>query len=168
VARLVICQYPGNPQAAWEWSFGSIAVLTDKGKKDSCAVIYWGDKLLKNDGGTRYVGFTYGLGSVNLEAGSQLALSVPGVVYADEDFDIIAYAYDATEGQEVALELPDGLELAGGEEATKKIGKSAKRVAVSWKVRATKAGKSGPIRAKSGKRASPPAKVEVKKKSIFG
>jgi hypothetical protein len=167
ISRLVICQYPGNPQAAWELPFVSIDVPTDKGKKDSCAVIYWEDKEIKNGGGTRYVGFTYGLGSVNLEAGSQLALSVPGVVSPGKVFDIIAYVYDATEGQEVKLELPDGLELVGDEKVAKKVEKTAKRVAVSWKVRATKTGTIEGIRAKSDKKTSPPAKVEVKKKSIF-
>jgi hypothetical protein len=170
VNRLVLCRYPGNQQANWAWPFESMATPTAEGIKDSCAVLYWDDKELASNGGTRYVGFTYGLGT--LEGSSDevkaVALSVPGTAYVEAPFYVTAYVYGGTKGQKVRLSLPEGLDLLESEAVEKNVEETASRTAVFWKVRAVQPGIFEGIVAEWEKRKSKPAKVVVKKKSIFG
>src|SRR5262249_55077027 len=116
----------------------------------------------------RYLGFTYGLSTLDVGAGGTLALSAPDNVWAQTEFTVTAYVYNAREGQAITLELPRGMSLAAGESEGQTVRKTAARTTVSWKVRAGDAG-TYEIRARKGKGGAPAKlKVEVKKKSLFG
>jgi len=167
--KLLICRFPaGNPNAGWEIS--PVESMKPEGKDDkkekgdSCVVMYWPYKEL-NPGETRYVAFTYGLGS--LEIGGALALSVPSSVQPNSEFVVTAYVWDAKKGDKVKLIVPDGLKLAGGESVEKTIEEEGKRSQVFWRLRS---GKSGEylLEATTDKDKSKPKKVIVKPASIFG
>src|SRR5262245_14348969 len=181
--KMVVCRYPGDSRAGWEWGFASMDAETPK---DSCVVLYWGEQRLNGKGGTRHVGFTYGLGT--LEGISEpvgtantlaLALSVPGTAYKNAPFDIIGYAFYVKEGQKVKLVLPEGLTFADDESKEKTVtaadieeikvkGGKVTRAALTWKVKASQSGTIKGIQAESDKVKSKPATVVVKEKSIFG
>ena len=165
--QLVVCRYPQNPQAAWDWDFA--AMDSDPSKPDSCVVLYWSDQRLNRDD-TRQVGFTYGLSTLgNTGTGGtsgDLLLSVPDNVFEKNEFKVTAYVYGAKEGDKVTLELPDGLALTEGEAAEKTVDKAAGRTTVFWKVRAGSKGTYN-IKARS-KKSETSTDVVVKNKSLFG
>ncbi len=174
ITRLVICQQPENPQVTWDWGDkGEFLPIATDLKKDSCVVIYWDATNSKmNPGDTMYKGFTYGLNSLDVKAGAGgtgLTLSADPAVVANKEFTVMAYVHNARPNQPVTLELPDGIELAAGENATQNVpAKDAgKRVPVSWKVKATKLGIKQ-IKAKSGSTESTPRTIRVSGSSLFG
>jgi hypothetical protein len=81
---------------------------------------------------------------------------------------VVAYVYNAKKGQTVSLTLPDGLELAPGENATKAVEKNGPREPVTFKVRGTKLGKKLKIEGKTGNTKAEPVEVTVRENSIFG
>ncbi len=167
--KLLICRFPsGNPNAGWEISPVESMKPDEKDDKkekgDSCVVMYWPYKEL-NPGETRYVAFTYGLGS--LETGGALALSVPSSVQPNSEFVVTAYVWDAKKGDKVQLILPAGLKLASGENAEKTIEEEGKRSQVFWRLRSGKDGEYT-LEATTDKDKSKPKKVIVKPASIFG
>ncbi len=166
--RVVLCRYPGgefrNPSMGWDWK--PYDPIGGMGTPDSCVAVYWEEKDLE-PGEVRHVGYTYGLGTLAAGEGS-LALSVPSTVYTGSDFFVTAYVYKARRGQKVSIELPEGLALAAGEGAEKTVEEDAARTTVSWKVRAGADKGDFPVKARSDRAASRPAKVVVKGKSIFG
>ena len=167
--KLVVCRYPQNPQQGWDWQY---APMNAGDKPDSCVVLYWGEERVLKKGGTRHVGFTYGLSTLGqlpgsgTPAGGNLLLSVPDNVYENKEFVVTAYVYNAREGEKVTLELPDGLSLADGESAEKAVSETARRTTVFWKVKAGKKG-SYDIKATSPK-SKTSTEVVVKGKSLFG
>src|SRR5205823_12140170 len=114
----------------------------------------------------------YGLGTLegSYDEVRAVALSVPGTAYAEATFYVTAYVYGGAKGQTVRLNLPEGLELAAGESETKDVEETAPRTAVYWRVKVTtkENGSIEGIIAEWEKKKSKPAKVVVKKKSIFG
>lgn len=185
--KLLICRFPG-PTAGWDWKVESMKPLSKKGKKDaknakkgkkgkkrepiqpeekpdSCVALYWSYDIL-NPGEKRYVGFTYGLGSLEIGGGS-LALSVPASVQPDSDFVATAYVWDAKKGDKVKLTVPAGLKLADGESDEKAIEEDSDRSQVFWHLHSGDAGKYT-LEAEGKKAKSKPQKVVVKATSIFG
>jgi hypothetical protein len=174
-----ICRFPGS-YAKWDWDTEDMrftqkerdAKEAIKGQNgDSCVAIYWPEETLEPKEARHYA-FTYGLGELNLEPGvkaGKLALSVDNRPVLPERTTIVTcYVYNPRPGQKVKLELPDGLELAGGEQAEKEVDATRKgRDQVFWRVKAIKEGKH-PVKAVSGDLKSKPANVIVQAKSIFG
>jgi hypothetical protein len=160
-----ISNYPsgqGGFNAAWDW------VLTPQDRArdftDSCVALYWETRTMR-PGEVRYLAFTYGLSK--LEVGELLALSDPGRVQPNRDFELTAYAWNVTKGQKVRLDLPAGLRLAPGESAEKTVSADKAYERLTWKVRATQEGKYNVGVSSGGKKAS--RTVEVKgSSSIFG
>jgi predicted secreted protein len=164
--RLRVCQLPNTRNAKWEWDLQKEG-LKQTGKpfdNDSSIAVYWPYKELASKE-SRDMAITFGLGS--LDVGDQLAVSAPSSVVPDREFTVTVYAWNATKGQTVKLELADGLVLASGEKAEKTVTESGARAQVFWRVRATKVG-AQEITATSGRGKSAPRKVEVKGTSIFG
>jgi hypothetical protein len=162
--KLLICRFPGQT-AGWDWKVESMKPPTKDDKPDSCVALYWSyDKL--NAGESRYVGFTYGLGALDI-GGNTLALSVPATVQPDSDFVVTAYVWNAKKGEKVKLTVPDGLKLAAGESDEKTIEEGGGRSQVFWHLRS---GRSGlyTLEADTGKVKSKPKKVIVNATSIFG
>jgi hypothetical protein len=155
--RFVICRHPENINIKWDWPFQDIG-------PDSAVAVYWNPQRLKA-GETRHLAFTYGLGT--LDVGDLLAVSAPSNVIPDREFVVTAYVYNATKGQKVSLELPEGLYLAGQEKSEKTVEETAPRVQVFWKVKASGTGRYE-ISATSGRSRSKPRVVEVRATSIFG
>jgi hypothetical protein len=157
--RLRISAFPGA-NAGWSWTPTDM----DKDPKDSSVALYWAEADMEPDA-VRRMAFTYGLSK--LEVGDLLALSCPSSVLPDREFVVTAYVWNAKKGQKVTLEVPEGLKLAGGEEAEKIIEESAVRTQVFWHL---KAGKEGTytLEATSGKAKAKERPVRVKGTSIFG
>jgi hypothetical protein len=153
--RVRICHFPGS-QMKWEWEMKDM-------EDDSCVAVYWPEVELEPDK-TMRVAMTYGLGKLQIT--DQLALSARTSVPPGAEFVVTAYVYNASKGQKVTLELPAGLELAGGE-AEQAVPADAKRTQVFWKVRAAREGKFR-VQAVSGKARARPLTINVQKRSIFG
>jgi hypothetical protein len=169
VDMLRICRWPGN-RARWDWE--PEAMDADRENKDSSVVLYW-PYLSMNAKDTRDVGFTYGLGVLDIggaeagPAGTVLALSVPASVPPETDFVVTAYVWRASKGDMVKLELPAGLKLAKDETDEKTIEEGGSRSQVFWHVRSGSTGKYT-LKAESGKAKAKPKQVVVKTTSIFG
>jgi hypothetical protein len=100
-----------------------------------------------------------------------LALSAPDGAMMDKPFTVTAYVYNARRGQSVTLMLPDGMELAPGEQGTKQVLEAGPRQPVTFKVigrELSKDGKKFKIEAKTGTTTAPPVEVLVLERSIFG
>ncbi len=170
VDMLRICRWPGST-AIWDWEPEN---MDTKGEnKDSCVVLYW-PYLSMNPKDTRDVGFTYGLGALDIgpaaeagPAGTVLAMSVPASVPPETDFVVTAYVWRASKGDTVKLELPAGLKLAKDETDEKTIEEGGSRSQVFWHVRSGGTGKYT-LHATSGKAKAKPKQVVVKTTSIFG
>lgn len=162
---LRICRWPNNNRVRWEWKPTAIG---SEDPKDSCVVLYWPYQDM-NPGEQRDLAFTYGLGTLEIGAGTgtNLALSVPSAVPPDTDFVVTAYIWGASQGDLVKLQLPDGLRLADGESAEKTVEDGGERSQVFWHVKSGKAGKYT-LNAVSGKARAKPMRVIVKTTSIFG
>jgi hypothetical protein len=141
----------------WDWD------AEDMGD-DSCVAVYWPEQEL-GPKKTMHVALTYGLGKLDIS--EQLAMSAPASVTPGREFVVTAYVYNAVKGQNVTLELPPGVELAGGVTAEQTIAEDAKRTQVFWRVRATSEG-AKKIEVVSGRSRAKPVTVVVQKRSIFG
>jgi hypothetical protein len=161
---VLLCRYPGKTSQGWD-----VEEPLEIGD-DSSVFIYWPYVDMKPHA-ERNMAFTYGLGRVEITAGSEgrgVALSAPSPVVRDTEFVVTAYVYNASKGDDVELHLPGrGLTLAGGESAVKKVEEGGKRSTVSWRVRAGEPG-SYSLQASFGKVKTKPYEVVVKSTSIFG
>ncbi|HZV05266.1 MAG TPA: hypothetical protein VE999_09310 [Gemmataceae bacterium] len=163
--RLRICRFPGT-NAGWDdWRVEPMRADDRNDKGDSCVVMYWPYETM-NPGETRYVAFTYGLGSVEI-GGSNLALSVPSSVQPDSEFVVTAYVWNAKKGDKVTLTVPAGLKLAGGESEEKIIEEGGGRSQVFWRLRSGGSGEYT-LEAATEKAKAKSKKVIVKATSIFG
>jgi hypothetical protein len=158
---LRICRFPGG-DPGWEWEPQDMRGAPEE-KGDSCVVIYWPEITLEA-GAVRHLAFTYGLGK--LDIADRLALSAPVSVMPDREFVVTAYVYNGERGQEVKIDLPDGLVLGRGESEVKSVEQPGKRTQVFWRVRATREG-TFEVKATSG-RSLAKRQVRVSARSIFG
>jgi hypothetical protein len=168
--KVVICRYPGNKEARWEWSYENM--MTNDRDGDSAVILYWQYRNMNREE-ERRMAFTYGLSEVSLTgvAGpggmTQLALSAPGTVAPDTEFFLTAYVWGAKKGQTVTVTLPAGISLAAGQTRDKVIDEDGQRVQVYWKLKAGSAGQYE-VEAASGGARTKPYKITVKATSIFG
>src|SRR5262249_25378363 len=118
--RLVICHWPGNSEARWDWEFQP---MNEPAPADSCVVLYWADRTMR-PGEKRDLAFTYGLGQIYGEGSGgtdpggyapgenpkKLRLMTAGSSKVDRTFTATAYIKDDTwTGRKIKLELPAGL-----------------------------------------------------------
>jgi hypothetical protein len=112
---------------------------------DSAIAIYWKEQPL-GPGGTREVGFEYGLYNLASQGG-RLAATVDGISRPDGELTVVAYVNQAgQEGEEtVTVTLPEGFTLLDGAptQPVPRPSPDAKNVnrPVTWKVRAGPTGK---------------------------
>lgn len=139
---------------------------------DSCVVIYWDVKDLA-PGENRYVGFSYGLGSVSSGEGKgKLALTAGGAFVPGGTFTVTAYVSNPTAGQTVTLDLPSGYEFASGD-ATQSVppvvpGTGSHISPVTWKVRAPPRTGDATLKAHTSTGESQTLPVHIKLQGIFG
>lgn len=137
--RFVLTHYPGaeGKKAINKWDIQ----VKDIGN-DSCVVMYWEPKILDR-GAHREVGFTYGLGSLGVDSGRKLAMTVGGSSYVGGELTVVALVTDRA-AKTATLELPKegGFELVTGT-AMQPVPPSRddRPAAVTWKVRSTSAGR---------------------------
>jgi hypothetical protein len=144
-SRFLLTQYPRaaggvDPQSVQKWE---VPVANMAG--DSCVVIYWDPRELKA-GQKRELAFTYGLGSVSLNA-NKLSVSVGGATHVGGELTVVALVSDR-DAKTATLELPKGLELIDAKTKTQTIepmrpdAKGFVRPSpVTWRVRALSDGK---------------------------
>jgi hypothetical protein len=131
-----------DPRCRQEKTLWEVPVLPMKtlSPPDSAAVIYWNPKDLP-PGGSREVGFAYGLGSVSAaEGGGRLAVTVGGSLTPGGEFSVTAYVNNPTAGQTVTLTVPEGFGLIEGDAEQRvppaPLGAASPNVPVTWRVRA--------------------------------
>jgi hypothetical protein len=112
--------------------------LAGEAPADSAVTMYWPEAPLP-PGGRREVGFAYGLGTVaSGEAGGHLLLSLGGPLARGAEFTLTALVHDPQPGEQLTLELPRGLHLAGGtaQQAVPPVPAGAARPAsiVTWRI----------------------------------
>jgi hypothetical protein len=140
------------------------------GKADSSVTIYWDPKEIKA-GKSREVGFTYGLGQVaGKESGGKLALTAGGSFKKGDQFTVTAYVSKPTSGQTVEMSLPDGLELADGNQ-TQTVPPVAQDAAsrispVTWRVKSNKEG-TYKIKVQSSNGAKQSLQVIIRTSGLF-
>jgi hypothetical protein len=139
ITKMIICTWPGNSEVRYDDVAPGLD--TERGReeaaketiKDSCVALFWAYREM-DPGEVRDMVFSYGLGSVSTPEGSgNLALTAGGSFVVGNDFTVTALVKNAENGQKVKLTLPDGLELASGEEAEKTV-ESIGDTKVSWTV----------------------------------
>jgi hypothetical protein len=163
--KMLICRWPG-PRVRWDWEAESMKA--DKKNKDSCVALYW-PYLTMNANETRRMGFTYGLGTLDIGGGTgkAIALSIPAYVQPGSEFVATAYVWRGNKGDVVKLKVPPGLTLAEGETEEKTIEDDGTRTQVFWRLQSSGKG-TFPLQATSGQAESRVKDVVVKSTSIFG
>jgi hypothetical protein len=168
--KLVICRWIDS-SAPWDPPYIDIRGTGAPGERpDSCVILYWPTIVMEKDT-ERSVAFTYGLGKLKPISGAggvSAALSVSKAkVSPGTEFTVVAYVWGGKAGQDVTINLPNGLSLVSGENKTKKLPAGGARDKVEWKVKA--GSKDGEHRIKA---ITPGGEVEdtvnVKAGSIFG
>jgi hypothetical protein len=131
-----------DPRCRQEKTLWDVPVLPIKSipPGDSAVVMYWNEKPL-SPGGSREVGFTYGLGSVSShEGGGRLGLTAGGSFTPGGEFTLTAYVSNPVPDQTVTLELPAGFRLVEGP-ATQAVpplppGALSQNSPVTWRIKA--------------------------------
>ena len=151
----------------WDVPVYDLSILND-----SAVAMYWDPRLI-SAGGSRELGFTYGLGDVAAgEGGGKLGLSVGGAFTPGGEISVTAYVNNPTAGQTVTLTLPPGFQPADGGGLTRDVpavapGSVSRMSPVSWKVKAAGAG-DYTIKVDSSNGASQSKKITIKARSPFG
>lgn len=124
-------------------SMQTMRQINPKGSADSCVVMYWPEQELKPNE-KRLVGFSYGLGVLGSQKEGKLGLSLGGSTELGGEFSITALVTNPTPGQNVSLQLPQGLVLSEGDvnQVVPAVPENSTRPVstVSWKVKSTKEG----------------------------
>jgi hypothetical protein len=154
-----------GPATLWD-----VPLLSMKAQdlNDSAITIYWKEGPLAA-GGSREVGFEYGLWNVAGDSG-RLAATVDGVFRPAGELTVVAYTQAAGENETLTLSLPPGFDIIEGDKTQPvppppRDAKSVSRP-VTWKVRAGPTGKYE-IKVESTTGISQPVPVEIKGE-IFG
>jgi hypothetical protein len=159
--KVRICRFPGS-NVRWDWDMADMKPDKDE-KGDSCVAVYWPEQEIEPKH-TVHMAMTYGMGKLDIT--DQLALSAPAAAAPGKEFVVTAYIYNATKGQKVKIDLPEGVTLTEGTpEIT--LAEDAKRTQVFWKVRASEKG-TVTIGATAGDKRAPPIEVKIQARSIFG
>jgi hypothetical protein len=121
-------------------SMKTMTTLTPPGPADSAVTIYWDEKEVPA-GGSREMGFAYGLGNVSSgEGGGKLALTTGGSFTPGGEFTLTAYVSNPQPNQTVTLTLPDGFRLVEGDLSRPvpplPAGSASRNSPVTWRIRA--------------------------------
>ncbi|MBY0230361.1 MAG: hypothetical protein K2W96_13840, partial [Gemmataceae bacterium] len=136
---------------------------------DSAVAMYWEEKEIAA-GGSREMGFSYGLGSVSAGGTSgRLALTAGGSFQPGGEFTLTAYVSSPAAGQTVTVELPEGFELVAGEKTAKvPLPDAGTRLSpVTWRVKAGSAGRYS-LKVSSSTGHKQAHAVEIKVRGLFG
>lgn len=146
--KLVLCRWPGDKDAGWEWKYKAINDPPGK-PKDSCAVIYW-DKKATKPREKRQLAFTYGLGRIGGQLskidrskaanGRLVLLSLDRINGPGKELELHVYVKGG--GGNVELQLPAGISLAAGKlkQAVPVSKNKDEYQEVSWKIKSSKVG----------------------------
>jgi hypothetical protein len=150
-------------------SMKTIQSVNPGSSADSAVTIYWNDQVIP-PGGSRLVGFSYGLGMVSSDSGD-LGLTVGGNFSPGGTFTLTAYVKDPGQGQNLTLTLPAGFKTSDREVqpvpplAPELVG--VKRSQVSWRITSGAKGKYKlQVRSSSGAQQS--INVTIRTSGIFG
>jgi hypothetical protein len=138
-----ICHWPGNSEVRWEWDMTPINQPPER--KDSCVVLYWKDREM-SPGEKREMAFTYGLNAISSAGKSgnvnpELGLTVGGSFRKGGEFTLTATIKNPQPGQKVKLDLPAGLELAGGQALEQDLKSGSEYTQCSWRIVSREVGK---------------------------
>jgi hypothetical protein len=124
-------------------SMQTMRQINPKATADSCVVMYWPEQELKA-GEKRVIGFSYGLGALGTQKEGKLGLSFGGSTELGGEFSITALITNPAPGQNVSLQLPQGLTLVEGDanQVVPAVPENSARPVstVTWKVKASKEG----------------------------
>jgi hypothetical protein len=137
----LICRFPGNPDVRWDFSKDSFWDMNDRSRgehNDSCVTVYWPEIDMPAHS-KRAMAITYGLGRIagdsRLEP-AQLALTFNPKPTPGSDFTITAWIKNPHNGQQVTLNVPDGMTLIDPSVPNQSVSRGKTPLAqVSWKVR---------------------------------
>lgn len=161
--RVSLTHWPG-PDKKDRWDV-PMAKIGD----DSAVVLYWEPRELR-PGQSRDIGFTYGLGHVEIGPQFLLGVTVGGQYYVGGELTVVALVADP-KVKSVKLELPKGLQLLdtpAQQPVTMRagIGEAARPSPVTWRVRAIQSGTfTLDVSTDTGMKQSRRVKIEAK--SIF-
>ncbi len=169
IVKMIICHFPGS-ETRWEPSEEERIIPITTGKTpDSCVFLYWTTRAMP-PGEKREMAFTYGLGKIAVDAtagAQQLGLSAGGAFRPGGVFTVTAFLKNAKEGQQAKIELPAGLHLVSGQEATQTLdlpgGNDYSQV--SWRVTADANGEYKIQASSEGKTVS--HTVKIKSSGLF-
>jgi hypothetical protein len=139
---------------------------------DSAVTMYWNPVDI-GPNQVRYVGFTYGLGTVSAGEGKgSLALTVGGSFTPKGEFTATAYVSNPVRGQTVTLKLPEGFDLIEGK-PTQEVpplppGSASRNSPVTWKVRAGRSTGKFNLKVESSTGVSQTQAVTIQVRGIFG
>ena len=168
INKMIICHWPVNTgsETKWEPSEEDKKIaITGGDKPDSCVLLYWSNQKM-DAGDRREMAFTYGLGKIAVDAewgAQQIGLSAGGAFRPGGVFTVTAYLKGAREGQKVTINLPDGVHLAGNQEATQTVTfvAGAPYSQVSWRVTADANGEYKIQATSEGRTASHSVKIRT-------
>jgi len=150
------------------------SVKPDEKQGDSCVVMYWDMKMIAK-GGSREVGFAYGLGDVaasDKDSAGRLGLSLSkNSIKPGDEFELVAYVGNPQRGEELTLELPPGFKLVGSEAAQPvppvKHGAERNISPVTWKIKAGRDDGIHKLKVKSSAGPTQSKEVRIRSTSIF-
>jgi hypothetical protein len=148
ITKMIICHYPEDTGSETRYEPDKNAKkddaqvpITGGQRPDSCVFLYWTYRKMP-PGDVRHMAFTYGLGSMAVDAslvgGTQIGMTVGGAFRPGGEFTATAYLKNAKEGQKITLQLPEGLHLVQPQEATREVPLPGAEPysQVSWRVKA--------------------------------
>jgi hypothetical protein len=136
-----------GPSTSWDVPYISMRELAQRAERkgaranpDSAVTMYWDPREIPA-GGSRVVGFTYGLGNVaSGESGGRILLTVGGRLVHDGEFTLTALVHGPEPGESLQLTLPEGFKLLEGslEQTVPAVEAGARRSdsPVTWRIRA--------------------------------
>jgi hypothetical protein len=138
----VVCTGHGAGENGWD-------VNVQQAMGDSDAVFFW-DPVMIAPGGKRELAFAHGQGiATSPENEGRVNVALGGSFEPGKVFTLTAYVDDPVESQHLALELPPGVELAGGKEFQPVPPPDAEnRSIVVWRARVQRPG-TFPLRVRS-------------------
>jgi hypothetical protein len=145
--RFMLASWPDIYNTIWDYTTTPGKIFGSSGYPDSAVAMYWEPDTLGPNATQEYVTY-YGLAHITTEF-DELALGVTGqaslTIEGDHysTLDVVAYVQNTNPGAvdnvELTLTLPNGLELAPGENGTQAIGSlnPGQDEQVDWEVIAT-------------------------------
>lgn len=146
--KLMMGENLNNSETGYDVDVKDLAPREKKGRvgfTDSLVFLYWNERDT-GPGETRDFVFSYGLSEISKptsSSGGNLSLSYGGNLFAKRSFAITALVKNASKGEQIKLEVPEGATISSSETATRKIGEVDKATLMSqvtWNVTVGKPG----------------------------